>query len=98
MVARAAALGTVAAGALLLAGCGSTHKPATFSGEMNAICSPSKRQTRLGGHRWAAEEQQYLTKLRALTPLRTEQAIYARFLGTFQIVINGFSSNNPGAS
>jgi hypothetical protein len=64
---------------------------------MDAICSPSNQQTRLGGHSWAAKEQQYLGKLKTLAPPRSERATYARFEGTFQIVINGFSSNDPGA-
>lgn len=105
---RAAALGTGAVGVLLLGGCGgSSHRPnaatgpvgapLTFSEQLNAICKPANHQMRLGGRTWVAEEQGYLTKLRALAPPRSEQPTYAKFLASFQTVIDGFGANKPAA-
>lgn len=64
---------------------------------MTTICLPANHQVSLGGRKWAAEEQQYLRELRALTPPRSEQATYAKFLATFRTVINGFSTNEAPA-
>lgn len=92
----------------LLAGCGSSHgtmrlevggnPPPSFREVLNGICSPANHQgVRLGGRKWAAEEQGYLRKLTALAAPESEQATYARFLATFQTVIDGYGANNPAA-
>jgi hypothetical protein len=105
---HAAALGIAAAGALLLAGCGSSqHRPSAatgpvgapppFSEVLDAVCRPANHQVRLGGRKWAGEEQDYLRKLRALSPPHSQQATYAKFLTTFQTVIEGFGVNKPTA-
>lgn len=104
-------LAVVALGvAALVAGCGSSHRtttahdigavgvPPTFSEELSAVCiSSDQLRVRLGRRKWAAEEQGYLRKRRALTPPQSEQATYAKFLATFQTVIDGFGANKAAA-
>lgn len=61
-----------------------------FTADVDTVCKAANHVVRVPFRRYVAAEQHYLTTLKMLTAPRSEQAIYAKFLATFQTAINDF--------